>query len=200
MIRVMSEPDNEPVGFFFGPGAGWEPVRSAGSEETAPDTSAAAEPAARTAPAASTEPDAPPMPAAPVETAQPPTPAVPAEPAASTVPVDPAQPPPPVPAEPAAWTVPVDPAQPPAPVPAIGPDPTPGPAATTGTPGEATEKYSVVNPDGSTTTQLPDGSFQTVVRLPGGATIVTSTSPPGSSRPAAPADPPRERRWRKRDR
>jgi hypothetical protein len=79
--------------------------------------------------------------------------------------------------------------------------PTAGPGADTAGPGADTaESFSAVNPDGSTTTQLPDGSFQTVVRLPGGATIVTSTQPPGASPTPAPADQPRGRRWRKRDR
>jgi hypothetical protein len=59
---------------------------------------------------------------------------------------------------------------------------------------------SLVNPDGSITTQLPDGSTQTVVRLPGGATIVTSTTPPGAYSQPAPADSPRSRRWRGRSR
>ena len=57
------------------------------------------------------------------------------------------------------------------------------------------DSFSVVNPDGSTTTRLPDGSYRTVVTLPGGATIVTSTQPPGAA--PAPADEPRGRRWRK---
>jgi hypothetical protein len=54
---------------------------------------------------------------------------------------------------------------------------------------------SVVNPDGSITTRLPDGSTQTVVRLPGGATIVTSTTPPGGYPQPVPPDSPRSRRW-----
>ncbi len=58
------------------------------------------------------------------------------------------------------------------------------------------DSFSVVNPDGSTTTRLPDGSYRTVVTLPGGATIVTSTQPPGAA--PAPADEPRGRRGRKR--
>ncbi len=45
---------------------------------------------------------------------------------------------------------------------------------------ESASGNSVVNPDGSITTRLPDGSTQTVVRLPGGATIVTSTTQPGA--------------------
>ncbi len=60
------------------------------------------------------------------------------------------------------------------------------------------DSFSVINPDGSTTTRLPDGSYQTVVTLPGGATIVTSTQPPGAA--PAPADEPRGRRWRKGNR
>ncbi len=59
---------------------------------------------------------------------------------------------------------------------------------------------SVVNPDGSITTRLPDGSTQTVVRLPGGATIVTSTTQPGAPSQPAPPDSPRSRRWRGRNR
>jgi hypothetical protein len=59
---------------------------------------------------------------------------------------------------------------------------------------------SLVNPDGSITTRLPDGSAQTVVRLPGGATIVTSTTPPGADSQPAPPDSPRSRRWRGRSR
>ena len=55
------------------------------------------------------------------------------------------------------------------------------------------DSFCVVNPDGSTTTRLPDGSYRTVVTLPGGATIVTSTKPPGAA--PAPADEPRGRRW-----
>ena len=55
------------------------------------------------------------------------------------------------------------------------------------------DSFCVVNPDGSTTTRLPDGSYRTVVTLPGGATIVTSTKPPGTA--PAPADEPRGRRW-----
>jgi hypothetical protein len=59
---------------------------------------------------------------------------------------------------------------------------------------------SVVNPDGSITTRLPDGSTQTVARLPGGATIVTSTTQPGAEPQPAPPDSPRARRWRGRSR
>ena len=59
---------------------------------------------------------------------------------------------------------------------------------------------SVVNPDGSITRRLPDGSTQTVVRLPGGATIVTSTTQPGAYSQPAPPDSPRQRRWRGRSR
>jgi hypothetical protein len=61
------------------------------------------------------------------------------------------------------------------------------------------DNFSTVNPDGSTTTRLPDGSYRTVVTLPGGATIVTSTQPPGVPTPV-PADEPRRRRWRKGNR
>jgi hypothetical protein len=60
-------------------------------------------------------------------------------------------------------------------------------------PADTAASNSVVNPDGSITTRLPDGSTQTVVRLPGGATIVTSTTLPGASQPASP-DSPRSRR------
>jgi hypothetical protein len=161
MIRAMSEPDDRPVGFFFGPDAEGEPAPTGGWDEAASHTTpAAAESEAWTAPATSTES---------------------AEPGTSTVPATP-----------------VMPAQPPAPT--VGPEPTAAPGTTTGTTADGAEKYSVVNADGSTTSQLPDGSFQTVVRLPGGATIVTSTRPAGSSPSAAPVDPPRERRWRRRDR
>jgi hypothetical protein len=59
---------------------------------------------------------------------------------------------------------------------------------------------SLLNPDGSITTRLPDGSTQTVVRLPGGATIVTSTTPPGAYSLPAPPDSPRSRRWMGRSR
>jgi hypothetical protein len=68
------------------------------------------------------------------------------------------------------------------------------------TPAEATSSNSVVNPDGSITTQLPDGSTQTVVRLPGGATIVTKTTLPGADSQPVPPDSPRSRRWRGRSR
>jgi hypothetical protein len=57
---------------------------------------------------------------------------------------------------------------------------------------------SVVNPDGSITTRLPDGSTQTVARLPGGATIVTRTTKPGEDPQSPPAEPQRSRRWRGR--
>ena len=63
-------------------------------------------------------------------------------------------------------------------------------------PADTLASNSVVNPDGSITTRLPDGSTQTVVRLPGGATIVTSTTRPGAQ--PAPADSPRSRRRRGR--
>lgn len=62
----------------------------------------------------------------------------------------------------------------------------------------AAASNSVVNPDGSVTTRLPDGSTQTVVTLPGGATIVTGTTRPGEQ-PAAP-DSSGSRRRRGRDR
>jgi hypothetical protein len=68
------------------------------------------------------------------------------------------------------------------------------PAATA----DAAASDSVVNPDGSITTRLPDGSTQTVVRLPGGATIVTSTTRPGQAPQLPPAEPQRSRRWRGR--
>jgi hypothetical protein len=67
-----------------------------------------------------------------------------------------------------------------------------GPTATTGA------SDSVVNPDGSITTRLPDGSTQTVARLPGGATIVTGTTRPGEDPKPPPAEPQRSRRWRGR--
>ena len=39
MIRAMSEPDDKPVGFFFGPGAEWEPTASwVGRDRVAHDT------------------------------------------------------------------------------------------------------------------------------------------------------------------
>ena len=70
MNRAMSEPDDKPVGFFFGPGAEWEPAPTTGSDETASHTTpAAAEPEAWTAPATSTEsaePGASTMPVVPV--------------------------------------------------------------------------------------------------------------------------------------
>jgi hypothetical protein len=68
------------------------------------------------------------------------------------------------------------------------------------TPAHAASSDSLVNPAGSITTRLPDGSTQTVVRLPGGATIVTSTTPPGAYSQPAPPDSPRSRRWRGRSR
>jgi hypothetical protein len=63
---------------------------------------------------------------------------------------------------------------------------------------EADASGSVVNPDGSITTRLPDGSTQTVARLPGGATIVISTTRPGEDPQPPPAEPQRSRRWRGR--
>jgi hypothetical protein len=70
------------------------------------------------------------------------------------------------------------------------------PAPWGATPADDAASDSVVNPDGSITTRLPDGSTQTVVRLPGGATIVTRTTQPGDySQPVA-ADRPRARRRR----
>jgi hypothetical protein len=63
-------------------------------------------------------------------------------------------------------------------------------------PADTAASNSFVNPDGSITTRLPDGSTQTVVRLPGGATIVTSTTPPGAYSQPAPANSPRSRRRR----
>jgi hypothetical protein len=68
------------------------------------------------------------------------------------------------------------------------------------TPAETAASNSLVNPDGSITTRLPDGSTQTIVRLPGGATIVTSTTPPGAHSQPAPPDSRRSRRWRGRSR
>src|SRR5580698_174642 len=57
MIRAMSEPDNKPTGFFYGPGAQVEPlVPAAATDETA--LTPAAEPAAGA-----------PEPAAPAESA-----------------------------------------------------------------------------------------------------------------------------------
>jgi hypothetical protein len=63
---------------------------------------------------------------------------------------------------------------------------------------DAAASDSVVNPDGSITTRLPDGSTQTAVRLPGGAMIVTSTTGPGEDPKPPPAEP--QRRWRGRSR
>jgi hypothetical protein len=122
-----------------------------------------------------------------------------AEPTAWTAPDEQAEP-----GEPAAWTAPV--------VQGAGPASAPSPPAVpassdaaaipgampAGSGAEEDESFSVVNPDGSTTTRLPDGSYRTVVTLPGGATIVTSTQPPGAAPTSAPASEPRERRWRKR--
>jgi hypothetical protein len=62
---------------------------------------------------------------------------------------------------------------------------------------DAAASDSVVNPDGSITTRLPDGSLQTSVRLPGGAMIVTSTTRPGED-PQPQSEPQRSRRWRGR--
>ncbi len=67
-------------------------------------------------------------------------------------------------------------------------------------PADTAASNSLVNPDGSITTRLPDGSTQTVVRLPGGATIVTSTTPPGAYSQPDPPDSPRSRRWIGRNR
>jgi hypothetical protein len=65
---------------------------------------------------------------------------------------------------------------------------------------DTTASNSIVNPDGSITTRLSDGSTQTLARLPGGAMIVISTTPPGAySQPPA-ADSSRSRGWRKRSR
>jgi hypothetical protein len=59
---------------------------------------------------------------------------------------------------------------------------------------------SIVNPDGSITKRLPDGSTQTLARLPGGAMIVVSTTLPGAySQPPA-SDSPPSRGWRRRSR
>jgi hypothetical protein len=63
---------------------------------------------------------------------------------------------------------------------------------------DAAASDSVVNPDGSITTRLPDGSTQTVARLPGGAMIVTSTTRPGEDPQPHSAEPQRSRRWRGR--
>jgi hypothetical protein len=68
------------------------------------------------------------------------------------------------------------------------------------TPADTAASNSVVNPDGSITTRLPDGSTQTVARLPGGATIVTGTTPPGAFSQPVPQDSQRSRRWRGRSR
>ncbi len=68
------------------------------------------------------------------------------------------------------------------------------------TPADTAASNSIVNPDGSITTRLPDGSTQTVVRLPGGATIVTSTTPPEAYSQPAPPDPARSHRRRGRSR
>jgi hypothetical protein len=65
---------------------------------------------------------------------------------------------------------------------------------------DAAASDSVVNPDGSITTRLPDGSTQTVARLPGGAMIVTSTTRPGEDPHPPPEEPQRSRRWRGRSR
>jgi hypothetical protein len=183
MIRAMSEQDEAPASFFFPGAAQVEPLPSPGADETGSATPVPAEPAAWTAHA---EPE-------PATTTLPPEPAArtaPAEPATTT-----AAP------EPAAWTA----AAEPEPATAEPPPASPDAAAISGaepagSAGDTAESFPVVNPDGSTTTRLPDGSFQTVVRLPGGATIVTSTQPPGASPAPAPADEPRGRRWRKRDR
>jgi hypothetical protein len=74
------------------------------------------------------------------------------------------------------------------------------PPAGGATPADAADSDSIVNPDGSITMRLPDGSTQTVVRLPGGATIVTSTTPPGAYSEPAAQESPRSRRWRGRSR
>jgi hypothetical protein len=65
-------------------------------------------------------------------------------------------------------------------------------------PADTAASNSVVNPNGSITTRLPDGSTQTVVRLPGGATIVTNTTPPGGY--SQPDPPPSSRSRRRRGR
>jgi hypothetical protein len=78
--------------------------------------------------------------------------------------------------------------------PATGPQAWGAPTATA----EAGASGSVVNPDGSITTRLPDGSTQTVARLPGGATIVISTTRPGEDPQPPRAEPQRSRRWRGR--
>src|SRR5580693_6764990 len=91
MIRAMSEPDNKPTGFFYGPGAQVDPwVPPAGTDEAAPAESAGSaavpEPAASTMP----EPAAAPEPAAVPEPATAPEPAVVPEPALSALPPEPA--------------------------------------------------------------------------------------------------------------
>ena len=108
------------------------------------------------------------------------------------------------PAEPAAWIAPAvqetEVAEPtPSPAPPASSDVAAIPAAIPAGPAaDNDDSFSVVNPDGSTTTRLPDGSYRTVVTLPGGATIVTSTRPPGAA--PAPADETRGRRGRKGNR
>jgi hypothetical protein len=173
MIHAMSESDNALPGFFYAPES-----QDAAFPATGQDDTATAEPAAWTTPPATAEPAA--------WT----TPPEPAEPAASTEPT-----------EPAASTAPV--------VEEAGSAPSPpSPSASsdaaaisgsvaTGPLADNDEGFSVVNPDGSTTTRLPDGSYRTVVTLPGGAEIVTSTQPPGAAPTPAAADQPRGRRWRK---
>jgi hypothetical protein len=161
MIHAMSEPDNALPGFFFAPDS-----QDESAPATGPDATAAAEPAAWTAP-------------------------------------------PDEPGEPAAWTAPVAqetgvagpaaaPSQPT--LPASSDAAGISGAMPAGSAADNDESFSVVNPDGSTTTRLPDGSYQTVVTLPGGATIVTSTQPPGAAPTPAPAGEPRGRRWRKGNR
>jgi hypothetical protein len=158
MIHAMSEPDNALPGFFFAPDSQDESVSAAGPDETA-----AAEPAAWTAPDE--------------------------------------------PQEPTAWTAPVE-QEVGVAEPASAADPPAQPASSDaaafsgvipgGSAPDDDGRFPVVNPDGSTTTRLPDGSYRTVVTLPGGATIVTSTQPPGASPTTGPADEPRGRRWRKK--
>jgi hypothetical protein len=122
-----------------------------------------------------------------------------AEPTAWTAPDEPA--------EPAAWTMPAaqetgaaEPA-PATPAPPASSDPVAvSGAMPAGSAAGNDESFSVVNPDGSTTTRLPDGSYRTVVTLPGGATIVTSTQPPGAAPTPGPAAEPRGRRRRKGNR
>ncbi|HUB40876.1 MAG TPA: hypothetical protein VMA72_18660 [Streptosporangiaceae bacterium] len=106
--------------------------------------------------------------------------------------------------EPVAWAAPAADAQvdsepqaretAPVAAPPTGPQAWGAPTATA----DATASDSVINPDGSITTRLPDGSTQTVVRLPGGATIVTSTTRPGAAPHLPSAEPQRSRRWRGR--